>query len=156
MYFRSPLLPKRFLLPVILAVCLSHIAPTMVDALEETGNNFKMVELTPETMRVTNKTPERDPFNWPTIQRIRLRHLAEAEQNIFADYTLQAIVWHLITPQAVINKQLVTIGDMVDGALITKISQTSVSLTKNAKSHTMKFDTLNIDFGSQPHSTGNR
>lgn len=150
----GPLLPKSYLLACILAVSLCQSAPTAALALEEVKNNFKMVDLTPGTMLVTNQAPERDPFNWPTTQRIRLRQIAEAEQDIFADFTLQGIVWSRPHPQAVINSQLVTIGDMVDGALITNITQTRVSLKKNAQAHTMKFDTLDIDFGSQPDAKG--
>ncbi len=154
MYFRNPPLAHKVLIAIL--ACLCQIAPTPAAAREGSGNNFKMVDLNPGTMLVTSQAPDRDPFNWPTTQRVRLRQIAEAEQDIFVDFTLQGIVWSQTNPQAVINSQLVTIGDMVDGALITNITRTRVSLSKNARAHTIKFDTLDIDFGSQPSRQGNR
>lgn len=155
MFFRDPSFANKYCLAFILASCLVHFSPTSATALEEAEQNFKMVDLTPSTMLVTSQAPDRDPFNWPTTQRVRLRQIAEAEQDIFADFTLQGIVWSKNTPQAVINSQLVTIGEMVDGALITNISQTKVSLSKNTKKHSMQFDTFDIDFGNPPHAKGN-
>lgn len=112
---------------------------------------LEMLEL-PSTDRLAdNDLPQRDPFNWPDSRRIRLRQVAEAEQDIFVDFILHAILWSPTSmPQAVINHQLVKVGDMVDGALITEITATKVLLTKNARSHTMQFDTLDIDFGGRP------
>ncbi|MEN8256674.1 MAG: hypothetical protein ABFS09_02315 [Thermodesulfobacteriota bacterium] len=119
------------------------------------NDKLKMVELTPGNMMTASQAPERDPFNWPPTQRVRLRQIAEAEQDIFADFTLQAIVWSKKVPQAVINSQLSTIGDMVDGALVVNITETRVSLTKNGRAHLMQFDTLDIDFGRSSHAKGN-
>ncbi|MBU1640233.1 MAG: hypothetical protein KKG53_07090 [Proteobacteria bacterium] len=156
MSFKSLLSPKKYFIAIILLPCFFPLQPVFATALEQTELRFKMVELTPGTRLITNKSPERDPFNWPTTQRIRLRQIAEAEEDIFADFSLQGIVWNRSTPQAIINRQLVTIGDMVDGALVTNITQTKVSLTKNTKKHSMQFDTLDIDFGNQSHAKGKR
>ncbi len=155
MFFRTPLYAQRNCLAAILAWSLLVLPLSSAAALDEPEPNFKMVDLTPSTMLVTSQAPDRDPFNWPTTQRVRLRQIADAELDIFADFILQAIVWSKTTPQAVINSQLVTIGDMVDGALITDISQTKVSLSKNSRKHSMQFDTYDIDFGSQPPAKGN-
>lgn len=155
MYSKSLFAPLPYLvLSLILACSFFYALPVSAVAVEEGTNTFKMVDLTPGTMLLTSQAPERDPFNWPAPQRVRLRQIAESEQDIFADFTLHAIVWSRSTAQAVINNQLVTIGDMVDGALITNITQTTVSLSKNTKHHSMQFDTLDIDFGSQPHAKG--
>nr|MDA3786035.1 hypothetical protein [Deltaproteobacteria bacterium] len=91
---------------------------------------------------------------WPTTHRLRLRQITEAEQDIFVDFTLQAIIWSPARPQAVINGQLVAAYDMVEGALITNITQTKVSLSKYSRTHTLQFDTLDIDFGQQPDAKG--
>lgn len=155
MFFKIPLLAQRNCLVAIMLCCFLALPSFSAAALDEPEPNFKMVDLTPSTMLVTSQAPDRDPFNWPTTQRVRLRQIADAEQDIFADFVLQGIVWSKTTPQAVINSQLVTIGDMVDGALITDISQTKVSLSKNARKHSMQFDTFDIDFGSQPPAKGN-
>ncbi|PLX49033.1 MAG: hypothetical protein C0613_09145 [Desulfobulbaceae bacterium] len=112
---------------------------------------LELLELPPAGRLTNSDLPQRDPFNWPDSRRIRLKQVAEAEQDIFVDFILQAILWSPTgTPQAVINDQLVKVGDMVDGALITEITATRVLLTKKARSHTMQFDTLDIDFGGRP------
>ncbi len=156
MHFKRLRLAPKKCLVVLLAAWLGHSSPLAAAGSEQAENNFKMVDLTPSTMMVSNQAPDRDPFNWPTPQRLRLRQIAEAEQDIFADFILQGIIWSPSSPQAVINSQLVTIGDMVDGALVTNITHTKVSLTKNSRTHSMQFDTLDIDFGTQPRAQGNR
>ncbi len=154
MAFRRPFFQKKQGLAIILAAALSHFLPTQTVALAESEPHYKMVELPPSPLVTTSQTPERDPFNWPTTHRLRLRQITEAEQDIFVDFTLQAIIWSPAKPQAVINGQLVAVGDMVEGALITHISQTKVLLSKNSRTHTMQFDTLDIDFGQQPDAKG--
>lgn len=149
---------KKRRLPRALTLALSGLvmlAHTLSLAAESTLKKFDLVELTPGSMLTSSKAPDRDPFNWPTTQRLRLRQMAEAEQDIFADFVLQGIVWSSTIPQAVINSQLVTIGTMVDGAKVTDISQTRVWLSKNGRTHTMQFDTLDIDFGTPAHAKGN-
>lgn len=154
MAFRRLLFPKKQGLALILAAGLSYFLPTQTAALAESGPHFKMVELPPSSLVITSQTPERDPFNWPITHRLRLRQITEAEQDIFVDLTLQAIIWSPSRPQAVINGQLVAAYDMVEGALITHITQTKVSLSKNSRTHTLQFDTLDIDFGQQPDAKG--
>ena len=133
---------------IVVTAALLLFAPQSWATTEAGSNKLKLVELTPGSMMIATQAPERDPFNWPTTQRVRLRQIAEAEEDVFADFTLQAIVWSKKSPQAVINSQLSTIGDMVDGALIVNITETRVSLTKNGRTHIMQFDTLDIDFGN--------
>ncbi|MDR9502085.1 MAG: hypothetical protein RI601_09850 [Desulfurivibrionaceae bacterium] len=156
MAFRRPLFPKKQGLALILAAALSYFLLTQTVALAESGPHFKMVELPSSSLVIPSQTPERDPFNWPASHRLRLRQVtaAEQEQDIFIDFTLQAIIWSPSRSQAVINGQLVAVDDMVEGALITHISQTKVSLSKNSRTHTLQFDTLDIDFGQQPDAKG--
>ena len=133
---------------ILFAFTLLLFAPQSWASTETSSGKLKLVELTPGSMMIATQAPERDPFNWPTTQRVRLRQIAEAEEDVFADFTLQAIVWSKKSPQAVINSQLSTIGEMVDGALVVNITETRVSLTKNGRTHIMQFDTLDIDFGN--------
>ncbi len=133
---------------ILFAFTLLLFASQSWASTETSSGKLKLVELTPGSMMIATQAPERDPFNWPTTQRVRLRQIAEAEEDVFADFTLQAIVWSKEAPQAVINSQLSTIGEMVDGALVVNITETRVSLTKNGRTHIMQFDTLDIDFGN--------
>ncbi len=133
---------------ILFAFTLLLFASQSWASTETSSGKLKLVELTPGSMMIATQAPERDPFNWPTTQRVRLRQIAEAEEDVFADFTLQAIVWSKKSPQAVINSQLSTIGEMVDGALVVNITETRVSLTKNGRTHIMQFDTLDIDFGN--------
>lgn len=150
-------MPSRrlFVSALLLIVLMAQPASARAAELENTTLHFEMVELTTGTTLLTSTSPTRDPFNWPTRQRLQLRRQAEAEQDIFADFSLQGIVWSRATPQAVINRRLVAIGDMVDGALVTNITKTKVSLSKNGRRHAMQFDTLDIDFGSPSPAKGN-
>jgi hypothetical protein len=144
---------KHMFVASIIVTTLLLIIP-LSWATDTPSNKLKMVELTSDSIMTASQAPDRDPFNWPITQRVRLRQIAEAEQDIFADFTLQAIIWNRNTPQAVLNSQLSTIGDMVDGALVVNITKTRVSLTKNGRTHVMQFDTLDIDFGRSSHATG--
>ena len=155
MHPRKPFLSKDYLLAAIIISCLCHATPSRALEINNASHTFKMIDLHTNTTLTTSQDPARDPFNWPTSQRVRLRQIAEAEQDIFVDFTLQGIIWDKKKPQAIVNNELVTIGDMVDGALITSINETRVSLKKNARTHALQFDTFDIDFGSQPYGKGN-
>jgi hypothetical protein len=155
MPFKAPSVTVGCLAALLLTALMAQQGSAQAAAPVNTELHFKMVELTRGTTLLTSQSPTRDPFNWPTRQRLQLRRLAEAEQDIFADFSLQGIVWNRATPQAVINRRLVAIGDMVDGALVTNITKTKVSLSKNGRKHAMQFDTLDIDFGSPAPAKGN-
>jgi len=55
-------------------------------------------------------------------------------------YTIEGIVWNEVDPLALVNEQVVTVGEsLTDGALITDITRDTVRFKKNGKNYFLVF-----------------
>jgi hypothetical protein len=76
----------------------------------------------------------RDPFYRPADKKNAYTHAP-----VQPEWILNGILYDTISPAAVINKQIVRVGDSVDGAMIMNIEKQKVTLERNGS----QFD-LNI------------
>lgn len=78
-----------------------------------------------------------DPFNWSTEQISLYRKIQAEKNNVFADLTIQAILWNQERPYAVVNNQIVTTGEGVRGVVVDEILQEKVIVEHNGNFHTL-------------------
>jgi hypothetical protein len=71
-----------------------------------------------------------------------------AEQIGITDLELQGIFWNVSNPQAIINRQIVSVGDRVDSAEVEAITQEGVILSLNGQRFNLKPETF--------HSSGDK
>ncbi len=65
-----------------------------------------------------------------------------AEQIGITDLELQGIFWNISNPQAIINRQIVSVGDSVDSAEVEAITQEGVILSLNGQKFNLKPETF--------------
>lgn len=61
-----------------------------------------------------------------------------AEQIGITDLELQGIFWNVSNPQAIINRQIVSVGDRIENAEVKAITKDGVTLTSNGQQFDLK------------------
>ena len=132
---------------------------TQVSASIETEN--------PEKTQDINTSLARDPFALPATveEAIRRRELAEKERLERERQTkttqppeaemsppplqLQGVFWGIPRPQAIINRQILSVGDTIEGAQLVSVSKEGVTVSFNDHLFQIKLPTLESHKGSQ-------
>lgn len=133
---------KRTLL--LLVVVLS-MGPLLHPAPGRADEPLRMLVIRPQRLpqaatRAVANGSQRDPFSWPAGFLDRVRPLnPEGNREAFAGLTLQSVIWDRNNPQAIINGNLVGVGDAVDGAVVKRIDKDSVLLAKDGYRHRLEF-----------------
>ncbi|MEA2082986.1 MAG: hypothetical protein U9O82_01845, partial [Thermodesulfobacteriota bacterium] len=116
-------------------------------------NDFKVLLIRPQLLTVFSRQEEtacivRDPFNRPLGQLIPQGEI-EQEQGLelFADFSLIAIIWNKELPLAIINGTMVGVGDTVTGATVLEIAKEAVVLERKKMNHTLRPKSLLVDLG---------
>ncbi|MCK5229631.1 MAG: hypothetical protein KAR13_05160 [Desulfobulbaceae bacterium] len=116
-------------------------------------NDFKVLLIRPQLLTGFSGQEEmacivRDPFNRPLEQLIPQGEI-EQEQGLelFADFSLIAIIWNKELPIAIINDTMVGVGDTVKGATVLEIAKKAVVLEREKMNHTLRPKPLLVDLG---------
>ncbi len=98
--------------------------------------------------RHTTSHTSRDPFNWPTGATHKVTTTPENKEckELIIGLTLQSILWDKATPQAIINNNLVNVGDELKDVFIAQITKDHVIIKKDDCSHPLEFNTKLYDF----------
>lgn len=93
--------------------------------------------------QTTDKTSvSRDPFSWSPRQIELHNRIKDNETDYFADLTLQAILWDEKEPYAVINNEILAIGEQVEQVTIKLIEREEVVLEHDGVLRTFIFKPL--------------
>jgi len=76
------------------------------------------------------------------LERIPKPEALSAQQAGITDLELQGIFWGVAKPQAIINRQIVSVGDRVDAAEVESITQDSVILLLDGRKIELKPETF--------------
>lgn len=87
-------------------------------------------------------TIRRDPFSW-SPEQINLYNRIKADKiDYFVDLTLQAILWDEKKPYAVINNQILAVGEKIKKVTIKRIGREGVVLEHDGILRTLVFKPL--------------
>lgn len=120
---------------VVLFIVLftSTLAKRTKKAVTETAENLPVSEVVPPevTKPISAKEIEwgRDPF-------VKAPERKEKEGTI--GLTLEGIIWDETNPQAIINNEIVTIGDKINGLEVVEIKKDEVTLTDGKTQHKLE------------------
>jgi hypothetical protein len=144
---------RAFRWGVFCLLCLLCLYPSDIGAVKvvETVQGKVLVGSKPLEAgedRITD-SGSRDPFNWS--EEFIAQYLARmrSKQDLFVGLQLSGIVWNPQTPLAIINKELLKEGEMVENVTVLKISKDSVLLAREGVLHTLYFQQRIIDLGSE-------
>lgn len=85
-------------------------------------------------------THGRNPFAWGDVQAERIARLTEVPGvDPFLNLKLSGIIWTSKDPVAIINKQQLRVGEIIDGVTVHEITKDAVVLAAREARRTMRF-----------------
>lgn len=133
----------------ILLACISFATSSVYAMKEVDGDNGKVLVLEEKYERnnvdVTGVIV-RDPFNWsPEVVQKYKAVFDQMVADTFKGFVLSGIIFNQEIPMAIVDKNLVQVGDMLGDIEVLQISRNSVVLKKGVEEHTLNFEELIID-----------